>query len=195
MSTAPKRNLIGVDDYLTDELTSPIKHDFFGGRVYARPDTTNRHKLIVANVIGALHRQLLGKTCRVWNFDTKIRIHLPNETRFYYPDASVSRRSNPQSDSFQDEPVVVIEVLSPETRRIDEWEKKDAYLTSPSLGVYILLEQETAAAVVFRRTASGFIREVYEGMDAVISLGEVDAAMPLAEAYEGVEFSPEAAST
>ena len=175
-------------------MTSPIKHEYFGGRVYARPDTTNRHNLIVVNVICALHRQLRGKTCRAWNSDTKIRIRLPNETRFYYPDASVIQRSNPQNDSFQDEPVVVIEVLSPESRRIDEGEKKDAYLTIPSLGVYILLEQETAAAVVFRRTENGFVREVHEGMDAVIPLGEVEATLPLAEAYEGVEFRPEAAS-
>jgi hypothetical protein len=83
-------------------------------------------------------------------------------------------------------------VLSRSTRRIDEVEKKDAYVTIPSLAVYVLLEQESAAAVEFRRTDSGFVREVHEGMDDVIPLGEVDAALSLAEAYEGVEFSPKA---
>ena len=76
-------------------------------------------------------------------------------------------------------------------RRIDEGEKKDAYLTIPSLSVYILLEQETAAAVVFRRTEQGFAREVYEGLDAAIPLAEIEAALPLAEVYDGVEFQPE----
>ena len=44
---------------------------------------------------------------------------------------------------------------------------------------------------MFRRTAQGFVREVYEGLDAIIPLGEIDAALPLAEVYEGVEFTPE----
>ena len=43
--------------------------------------------------------------------------------RFYYPDASVVCRPNPQTDSFQDDPAVLFEVLSRQTRRIDEGEK------------------------------------------------------------------------
>ena len=66
---------------------------------------------------------------------TKVRIQLPSQIRFYYPDVSVICRSNPPNDSFQDEPVLVVEVLSRKTRRIEEGEKKDAYLTIPSLSV------------------------------------------------------------
>ena len=82
-------------------------------------------------------------------------------------------------------------MLSRWTRRVDEGEKKDAYLTIPSLSAYVLLEQETAAAVVWRRTEHGFVREVYEGLDAVIPLNEIETALPLAEVYDGVEFVPE----
>jgi Uma2 family endonuclease len=105
---------------------------------------------------------------------------------------SVICRPNSQNDSFQDEPVVIIEVLSRRTRRIDEGEKKDAYLTIPSLSVYVLIEQDTPAVVAFRRTAQGFVREVYEGMDAVLPLGEIKTELPLAEIYDAVEFIPEA---
>jgi Uma2 family endonuclease len=74
---------------------------------------------------------------------------------------------------------------------VDAGEKKDAYLTIPSLSVYVLFEPETAAAVVFRRTEQGFVREVYVDLDAVIPLGGIEAALPLAEVYDGVEFRPE----
>jgi Uma2 family endonuclease len=111
--------------------------------------------------------------------------------RFYYPDVSVIRRPNPQSDSFQDEPAVIIEVLSDATRRVDEVEKKDTYLTIPPLSVYLLVEQETPAVVAFRRTQQGFVREVYQGLDAVIPLGEIQTDLPLAEVYDTVEFHPE----
>jgi Uma2 family endonuclease len=88
---------------------------------------------------------------------------------------------------------VLFEVLSRRTRRIDEGEKKDAYLTIPSLGVYALVEQDTAAVVAFRRGEGGFVREVHEGLEAVLPLGEIGIDLPLAEIYETVEFAPEPA--
>ena len=52
-------------------------------------------------------------------------------------------------------------------------------------------EQEMPALVVSRRTEQGFVREVYEGTDAVLPLPEIETELPLAEIYEGVEFTPE----
>jgi Uma2 family endonuclease len=118
-------------------------------------------------------------------------VRLPTHVRFYYPGASVVCRPNPQTDSFQDDPAVLFEVLSYQTRRIDEGEKKDAYLTIPSLSVYVLIEQDTAAVVALRRTDGGFVREVYEGLSAVLPLGEIGIDLPLAEIYETVELVPE----
>jgi Uma2 family endonuclease len=191
MSAAKKRNLVSVEDYLAGELISPIKHEYLGGVVYAMAGARNVHNLIKGNVFGSLHARLRGRRCRPFDSDTKIRVRLPTQVRFYYPDVSVICRPNPQNDSFQDEPTALVEVLSRRTRRVDEGEKKDAYLTIPSLDVYVLFEQETAAAVVFRRTEQGFVREVYEGRDAVIPLDDLGTVLPLAEVYDGVEFSPE----
>ena len=53
------------------------------------------------------------------------------------------------------------------------------------------IEQETAAVVAFRRTEAGFVRETHEGLDAVLPLGEIGINLPLAEIYEGVQFSSE----
>jgi Uma2 family endonuclease len=114
--------------------------------------------------------------------------------RFYYPDVSVVCDPNSPDDSFQDQPALVAEVLSRSTRRTDEGEKKDAYLTIPSLGVYLLVEQDAPLVTVHRRNAQGgFDREVYEGMQTVIPLSEIETELPLAEIYEGVKFTPEPA--
>jgi Uma2 family endonuclease len=103
----------------------------------------NAHNLIAANTQGAVHARLRGRRCRAFNSDTKIRIRLPNQVRFYYADVPVICLPNPPTDSFQDEPAVLFEVLSRRTRRIDEGEKKDAYVTIASLGAYVLIEQDT----------------------------------------------------
>jgi len=191
VSSAKKLNLVSVDDYLAGELISPLKHEYLGGVVYAMAGARNAHNIIATNTLVAMGSRLRGRRCRPFNSDTKIRVRLPAHVRFYYPDASVICRPNPQTGSFQDEPAALVEVLSRRTRRIDEGEKKEAYLTIPSLGAYLLIEQDAPAVVVFRRTEHGFLREVYQELDAVLSLPEIEIDLPLAEIYESVEFSAE----
>lgn len=191
MSAVLKRGPLSVDEYLAGELISPVKHEYVGGVVYAMAGARNVHNLIASNTLVTLGARLRGRRCRPFNSDTKIRIRLPSHVRFYYPDLSVICRPNPQTDSFQDDPAVVVEVVSRATRRIDEGEKKDAYLTMPSLAAYLLVEHESPMVVVFRRGEQGFVREVHSGLDAVIPLREIEADLPLAEVYDGVEFAPE----
>lgn len=191
MTAAQKPNLISVEDYLAGELVSPVKHEYLGGVVYAMSGARNAPNLVATNLIVSLGRRLQGRRCRPFNSDTKIRVRLPGQVRFYYPDASVICRQNPPEDSFQDEPAVLCEVLSRSTRRIDDGEKKDAYTMIPSLSVYALVEQDSATVVLHRRTELGFVREVYAGIDAVIPLPEIEIELPLAEIYDGLEFSPE----
>ena len=184
MPALPAYARIPVDAYLAGEVASETKHDYVDGAVFAMAGGTVRHNRIASNVLGSLHGQLRGNPCRPFNSDMKIRIRMPSHTRFYYPDLSIVCQSNPDTEDFQDQPAVIVEVLSGSTRRADQGEKKDAYLTIPSLCVYIMVEADATAAVVFRRGAAGFEREVYEGEEAVIELPEVRAALPLAEVYE-----------
>lgn len=188
MSAVQKLSLVSVEEYLAGELVSPVKHEYLGGVLYAMSAAKNVHNLIAGNAIVALGARLRGRPCRPYNSDTKVRIRLPNQLRFYYPDASVVCRSNPQTDSFQDEPAVIVEVVSPSTRRIDEGEKKDAYLTIPALTAYLIVEQDAPAVEVFRRTEQGFVREVFAGLAATVPLSELEIELPLAELFEGVEF-------
>jgi Uma2 family endonuclease len=193
MTAVKKLELISVEDYLAGELVSQVKHEYVGGAVYAMAGAKNSHNAIATNITVAVGSRLRGRKCRPFNSDTKIRVRLPTQWRFYYPDCSVICRPNPQDDSFQDDPVVIFEVASRSTRRTDTGEKKDAYLTIPSLSVYAIVEQELAQVVVYRRTESGFVAEVYEGMNSIIPMAEIDVELPLEEIYAGVEFVPEVA--
>jgi Uma2 family endonuclease len=191
MTAALKWNLISVAEYLAGELTSPVKQEYVGGAVFAMAGARVAHNFIKGNAFGSLFVRLKGKRCRPFDSDMKIRVEFSDHTRFYYPDVSVICRSNPPTDSFQDAPTVLLEVLSKKTERIDKGEKKDAYLTIPSLNAYILVEQESPLVVVFRRTDAGFVREVYDGLDAVVPLSEIETELPLSEIYDGVVFTPE----
>ncbi len=162
-----------------------------GGVLYAMTGAGNAHNRVATNITIALGGTLRGRPCQVFNSDTKIQLMLPTQTRYYYPDVSVVCRSNPPTDSFQDEPVVVVEVLSPSTRRLDNGEKREAYLSLPSVRVYLMVETTHPRVEVYRLTEQGFVEEHYQGLEAVILLPEIDAALPLSEIYERAEFLPE----
>ena len=188
MTVAKLIELVSVEDYLAGELVSEIKHEYLGGYVYAMAGARNLHNEIASAWLGLLYAQLRGKPCRPFNSDTKVRVQLPTRIHFYYPDGMVVCEPNSADETFQDKPVVIAEVVSESTRRIDEGEKREAYFTLPSLMAYLIIETERTRVVVHRRTESGFIAEVYEGMDAVVPLEAIQAEIPLAELYERVEF-------
>ena len=166
MSIAQQFDFVSVEDYLASEVDALVKHEYLGGAVYAMSGATNAHNRVATNLTSTLWSRLSGP-CESFNSDTKIRIRLPGHTRFYYPDASVVCRSNPPNDAFQDAPTVVVEVLSDSTRRLDLGEKKDAYLTIPTLEVYLLVEPEVLKVTAYRRTEQGFAKEVWEDLDSV----------------------------
>jgi Uma2 family endonuclease len=191
MTAAKQIELVSVEDYLAGELAADVKHEYSGGYVYTTAGAKTAHNRIAGNCFGSLHRRLRGKPCEPFNSDMKVRIKLPTHTRFYYPDVMVVCEPNPPESSYQDRPLVIAEVISDATRRIDEGEKREAYLTIPTLASYLLIESDRPRVVIHRRTEHGFIAEAYEGVDAVISLYAIDVDLPLAELYERVEFSAE----
>jgi Uma2 family endonuclease len=182
---------ITIAGYLAGEEVSEVKHEYLGGTVHAMAGATNRHNIIAMNSLGLLFGQLRGKPCQPFNGDTKVRIEFPDHTRFYYPDAMVVCQPNAATDHFQDQPVVVIEVLSESTRRTDLGEKRDAYLRLPSLKVLLLVEPDAASVTLHRRRAEGgFAVERHTGLDAVILLPEIEAALPLVELYDRAGIDP-----
>ncbi|MCO6453837.1 MAG: Uma2 family endonuclease [Pirellulaceae bacterium] len=188
MSTVRQDRPISVQDFLRGEQSASRKHEYVEGTVYAMVGGTNAHNRIATNGTVALGTRLRGRDCQVFNSDTKVRIQQARGTRFYYPDLLVACRLNPPDDTFQDAPVVLAEVISESTRRTDELEKRDAYLSIDSLCVYLLVEQTAAAVVVYRRQESGFARESYAGLESVVPLPEIGCELPLAELYDQVEL-------
>lgn len=191
MSTASNLAPISVREYLLGEEEARHRHEYVHGVVYAMVGATNAHNRIATNATVVLGGSLRGKRCQVFNSDTKVRVRLARGTRFYYPDAMVVCQPNPGSDTFQDSPVVIIEVISPSTRRTDETEKRDTYLSIDSLMVYVRLEQSSALAIVDRRGDDGFAGEAYQGLNAVIPLSEIESELSLGELFESVEFVAE----
>lgn len=191
MSSAEQPQYCSVEEYLAIEEQAQTKSEYIDGWIRAMTGATNRHNCVKINCLVHLVNQLKGQRCRPFDSDTKVHIDREGRRRFYYPDVQVVSQSNDQLSVFQDQPVLIIEVLSPSTRRYDLDEKMAAYLTIPSLECYIALEQHQPIAIVMRRSHGGFLRQTIQGIDQSIDLPFLGCSLPMREIYDGIEFTAE----
>ncbi len=69
-------------------------------------------------------------------------------------------------------------------------EKATTYLKIDSLQAYLLLELDRPYSILLRRTAAGFLREVYEGLATVINLPFLECSLSFTEIYAGIDLTP-----
>ena len=86
-------------------------------------------------------------------------------------------------------PTVVIEVLSPSTRKIDRFTKLEEYRRHPSLRHILLIDPDAVAAKLYSRPDEGAWSDVdLIGSDAVIEFSAIEVALPLGALYERIEL-------
>ena len=190
MSIAQRHAYLTPEDFLRGENGAPHKHEYLNGVVYAMAGGTNRHGRIGMNLAVALGMRLRGKRCQPFNSDTLVRVRRGDDLRFYYPDVSVVCESNALDEHFQDRPVVIFEVLSESTARLDRGEKREAYLTIPTLRVLALVDTDSMAVTLWRRTGESWTQEYATAPEQVLAFPEIECELPLAEIYEGSGHSP-----
>jgi Uma2 family endonuclease len=190
MSSAEVPKFISPAEYLAAEELAETKSEYIDGWVRAMTGASVRHNQVKMNCAIALGAKLKGQKCRPFDSDMRLRIGGSAQTKFYYPDLQVICDSNAPTDVFQDSPVLIIEVLSPSTRRYDFDEKMNAYLQIPALQCYILLEQHQPIATIMRRTEGGFLRQQREGIEETIDLPFLGCELALRDIYDGIEFTP-----
>ena len=187
MPLAISENYISREEYLEGELVSEIRHEYVAGSVYAMSGGTLGHQRVALNFLAEASSQLKGKSCFPTGSDFKLHVPLEGgEEAFYYPDGMVVCSPVGNSEYFTDSPSVILEVLSPTTRRNDQAQKFRDYITIPTLQTYVMAESDSALLTVFRREEAGFRREVIAGSDTVLDLPEVGVTIPLAELYRDV---------
>ncbi|MGL4399945.1 MAG: Uma2 family endonuclease [Luteolibacter sp.] len=187
MALAFADNRISRENYLQGELASEIRHEYVAGSVYAMSGGTLNHQRIAGNFSYLVRRQLAEKPCFPTGSDFKLLVPLGGgDEAFYYPDGMIICVPVPGDALFTDSPSVILEVLSPTTRRNDEVQKFRDYLTIPTLGTYILAEIESPFLTLHRREGASFRRETLSGPDAILDLPEVGISISLSELYRDV---------
>jgi len=154
-----------VDEYLDWAIGRPGRYELFQGEVFAMSPETVGHlkaKGAVYLALGAGIRQK-GLPCHVLPDGATIRI---DEHTAYEPDATVyCDEELPPTAIEVPNPVIVLEVLSPSTRRIDVSTKLAGYFRLPSLAHYIIIDLKQRVIIHHARSTGEAIltRIIHDG--------------------------------
>ncbi|MBX2921111.1 MAG: Uma2 family endonuclease [Chitinophagaceae bacterium] len=176
-------------EYLEWERSVQQKHEYYQGEVFAMAGAGKRHNKIYSNLFGRLAALLQGNACQPYGSD--LRIHIPENTLFTYPDISIICRDivDEGDEEYVVEPSVIIEILSPSARGYDRGEKFRLYRDIPSLKEYILIDSESIAIEAFRiNTATHWELEEYRSLKEALLIRTVELILPLADIYEGTKL-------
>lgn len=177
------------EDYLKLEQTSPEKHEFYQGQVFAMAGGAFQHARIGLNVTTELAVRLRGKPCQPMNSD--MRIVTPSGLNTY-PDASVYCHQSELTDNNCTllNPVLVVEVLSPSMRSYDRGDKFLHYRSIRSLKDYLLIDSEMILVEHYQRiSAYEWNFHEYCQLTDTLILESIEQKMTVASFYEGIKFS------
>ncbi|AWB66746.1 hypothetical protein C2869_10055 [Saccharobesus litoralis] len=182
MSTAEDRTMsMSVKQYLASELERDTKHEFIDGCIYAMAGASINHERISGNIFGELRNHLKGSPCEPLASDMKVKV-IDN---FYYPDVLVDCNFDSTTPYYTETPVIIVEVLSRSTRRLDETKKLVEYLNIPTLQEYVLIEQDVADVTVYRKSDDW--RCVHYFLGDLITFESINLTLAVEEIYYRVE--------
>jgi len=181
VKTETQTQFLWVNEYLEGEKDGQIRHEYVAGQVYAMIGGSIYHNRIAGNSFTELKARMGQSNCDVFMADIKRR----TEHAFYYPDLMVVCDPADTDPYIETKAVLIIEVISPNSRSIDEREKRLAYQNCPTVQEYLLAEQDRAEVRLIRRTAQGWEWETF-GPGDLIRLQSLNTVIAMQAIYERV---------
>lgn len=184
------KSKFSAEEYLQIEKDYPTKNEYFKGEIFAMAGAGPRHNVIFSNLFVGIGIQLKGKPCRPYGSD--LRIHIPENTLYTYPDISIICGEIIPSKADADtavQPTVLIEILLPSTKNYDRGGKFILYRDIPTLREFIVIDSESISVEAFRINKNGHWElEDYRSIEDVLTIPIVDVSISLKELYEGTKL-------
>ena len=174
------KSFVSVEEYLKNEHDGQARHEYVDGQIYAMTGGSVYHNRI-ALALAAYLRSRLATRCDVFMSDMKVQ----TRQAFYYPDVMVVCDPLDKDSYTKTQPLLIAEIISPNSRTIDEREKRVAYLGLESLVEYLLIEQDRAEVRLLRKNMEVKWMDIQFGPDDVIHLESLHLDIAIQHLYEG----------
>lgn len=189
MTALAYQPLISIEDYLSGEPLSEVRHEYVAGQVFAMAGGSRSHNELAGNAYSSLRFHLKNSSCRPFIGDIKVRLRIGPKDIFYYPDVVVGCDPRDTDEYSLRFPKLIIEVLSKTTERQDRLEKFEHYVTATTLEEYVLVAQNKMEVTLHRRRTN-WAAEIYTAAEATFLLESVDLEMSVGLLYENIHSFP-----
>jgi Uma2 family endonuclease len=184
--------LMEADEFLRWCLDQEARYELVDGvPVEMMAGASERHDVIVVNIIIALGIQLRGGPCRPTTDDVALRTRIRSVRR---PDVMVTC-DPPRGDVYEAvNPRLAVEVISKSNSGVS-WERKlKEYRRHEKLEYILLVDSEVAAVTLFERTKTGWDILDLERFFDVVELPTIKCRLSLADIYAntGIDELPQA---
>jgi Uma2 family endonuclease len=186
MSSVLKPNRLSHEDYFALEQAEDWRYEYLAGEVFAMAGGSESHALIAMNIGAALVNALRDKPCRVYGADMKL--HIREYDKFCYPDVQVLCEQGIRHDRYVENPVLIVEVLSPSTEAYDRSLKFEHYRSIEGLQYYLLIDQQRRHVELYERESRHCWR-FSEPQERVV-FPALEMSLDLEEIYRQVVFTP-----
>lgn len=188
MSGAAERHVTSPAEWRAWEERQPERWELLGDEPKPMAGGSDNHNQIALNVIAVLRERLRHGTCSVRASDVKVS--LP-DGRWAYPDVFVRCGPRTGHETSFDDPVVIVEVLSPGISSYDLDVKRWAYQEIPTLWHLLLIAQDRVKVELASRADDGSWRSVfYTAPGQAVPLEAIGVELELATLYHEVTFDP-----
>jgi Uma2 family endonuclease len=161
-------------------------YEFDGFRPVAMTGGNLGHSRITGNLHFALRTRLRGGPCQPLGPDAGVET-INKAVR--YPDALVTCSDYVFEDRLVPGAVVIFEVLSPTSGRVDRIVKVREYLSVPSIRRYVIIESTSIGLTVLERTGPDEAwRTTVLTSENTLRMPEIGIEIPVAEIYEDITF-------
>ena len=187
---APKFNFISPEQYLEMERAAEIKHEYYNGEVFTMSGASLNHNIVVSSVNTIVLPKLKGKSCNMFGSD--LRIHVPINSLYTYPDFSIICGKAELTDGIKDtitNPSVIIEVLSKSTKDYDRGTKFFLYRSIQTLKEYILIDSTSILVEKYiRQQTNSWILTEFKELHENFYISTISLTLHMKDIYEDVVF-------
>src|SRR5487761_1071489 len=179
---------MSVAEFLRWDDGSDTRYELVGGFPLAMAPPAEAHRMLATRLASRIDAALARR--RSCNAQIEAGIIRPDRADSYFvADIAATCARNERGRQAIEDPILIVEILSPETERHDRLSKVPAYRNIESVEEILLIDSESLYAELLWRDGDRWIAQLVRGSEGVLRLASIGLAVAMAELYDGIDVA------
>ena len=182
---AVAEKLYSLEEYFAFCETHEGRFEFVNGEIIEMAGETTTSNRIAGNIHFQLRGILQDGPYEFYQNDVKLKLEDGKVVRL--PDFMICEEKG-DAIRYTTHPLLIVEVLSESTAKIDRVDKLREYSLEPSLLYYLMIEQTSCGIEMRVRDGMRWYVEFYDKMEDMIKLPYFNTELPVSAIYRKINF-------